>query len=581
MKTSTAPSKWNLTNLLPCGPDTEQFHNHVTSLKETLASLEGNEQSAPFNENELHTLAKLIQQVESAESFYYCLTTEKTDTALLASIHTNISALKSHIRLLVSKQQEKVSHMSDEQFEEWFSYTKEKRFLKDLKTDSKSSTEETVSNFAAETLTSLENIYAQARQNLTVQVELAGEKTELSFAESSHAALSHRDSSTRNHVFRELNRTLEKQAGLFASIYNAMVDLRLKEQQVRSTDDLEESLKVNGISKPVLDAMWTAVDRSLPGLTVYLNIKARESGKEKISWHDLMTSSQETSDEIPFPEAVSGISDALAPIDRNQSTFINETIQSGWVDADPRDTKPPGGFCAPFMPEDESRISLNYDNSIDSARRLAHELGHAWHFKQMKNAPTLTFSDDTFEMTTAETASIFFETAYIDHLIENTSDALVKKAILGAKIERSLNYLMAIRGAFLFENRFYEARKKGPKDAEQLEHLSLQSQKEAFGSSLSEYEPFIWIKYVQFYQANVPFYNYPYSLGFLLSIGLLDRAKKDPHFTRKYQGFLSETGLLPLEELVEKHFDINLAHTDFWEQAIHQITQDIEQYRQL
>ena len=79
-----------------------------------------------------------------------------------------------------------------------------------------------------------------------------------------------------------------------------------------------------------------------------------------------------------------------------------------------------GGFCAPFILEGESRISLNYDNSIDSARRLAHELGHAWHFQQIKNVPSLRFSEDTFEMSMAETSSIFFETAFIDYIIQNT-----------------------------------------------------------------------------------------------------------------------------------------------------------------
>ncbi|WP_096439011.1 M3 family metallopeptidase [Alteribacter populi] len=583
MNTFSAPPRWNLSNLLPCGPDTEQFKNHINSLKKNLSALENTEESESLNESELNTLARLIQKVDSAESFYYCLTTEKADPSLLSSIHSNISELKSNIHLLVSNQLERIRHMSDEQFAAWSDRINHKHFIEDLVegTEPKISAEKIITGFASETLSSLEEIYEQVRNNLKVKVEIEGEKSELSFAEASYSALSHPKPSTRNLVFTKLNRTLEKQAGIFASIYNSMVGLRLNENEVKNTDYLEGSLKLNGISKPVLDAMWNTVDDNLPELVRYLNIKAHKSGKERISWHEVMTSFQETPYEIPFSQAVEGIYEALTPIDSNQSKFIKEIIRRGWVDAEPRDTKPPGGFCAPFMPEGESRISINYDNSIDSARRLAHELGHAWHFKQMKKSPSLRFSDETFEMTTAETASIFFETAYIDYVIENTNDVSVKKTILGAKIDRSLNYLMAIRGAFWFENRFYEYRKKGPLDDKQIEELSLQCQKEAYGNGLSEYEPFIWIKYVQFYQANIPFYNYPYPLGFLLSIGLLKQAEKDNLFSRKFQSFLNETGLLPLEQLVEKHFSISLSQPEFWQQSIQNITQDIEQYSSL
>ena len=35
-------------------------------------------------------------------------------------------------------------------------------------------------------------------------------------------------------------------------------------------------------------------------------------------------------------------------IDEELAEFARHAIESGWVDAEPRDSKPPGGFCAPF-----------------------------------------------------------------------------------------------------------------------------------------------------------------------------------------------------------------------------------------
>lgn len=86
---------------------------------------------------------------------------------------------------------------------------------------------------------------------------------------------------------------------------------------------------------------------------------------------------------------------------------------------------------------------------------------------------------------------------------------------------------------------------------------------------------------MQFYQANTPFYNYPYSFGFLLSIGLLELAKTDELFSQKVKEFLSETGMLPLEQLIKKHFHLDLSQPEFWQQSVQRIIQDIEQYDQI
>ncbi|MBE1554608.1 M3 family metallopeptidase [Sporosarcina limicola] len=580
METFNTSIRWDLSNLL-CGLDMEKYKNYLGSIKEKLIKVEEYSKTNTLNDGELIIISQAINKIESAESFYYCLTIENIDPSLLTSLNGTISALKSQVRFIISNLQENLSNMSENQFTVWSNKINQNSWIAELlKNVEITSREETIiSNFARETLSGLEDLYGQVRNNLKVNLDHEG--NEISFAEANNLSFSHPEQSKRHRVFRELNKTLETEANIFASIYNQMVGLRLNENKIRKVDYLEESLQLNGISKPSLNAMWDAVDSNIHDLSGYLRIKAEEVGKKNISWHELMTSSQEVSPQITFSQAIDGITKSLVNIDSSMCEFVKGVITKGWVDAEQRKTKSSGGFCAPFTPEGESRISLNYDNSIDSARRLAHELGHAWHFQQMKYVPSLWFSEDTFEMTMAETSSIFFETAFIDYVIQNTNDVTIKKAILGSKIERSLNYLMSIRGAFLFEKRFYEFRKNGQLDAKKMEELSLQFQEKAYGSSLSEYEPFVWIKYGQFYQANTPFYNYPYSFGFLLSIGLLKLAKTDESFNQKFKGFLSETGMLPLEQLIKKHFHLDLSQPEFWQQSVQRLIQDIEQYNQI
>lgn len=90
------------------------------------------------------------------------------------------------------------------------------------------------------------------------------------------------------------------------------------------------------------------------------------------------------------------------------------------------------------------------------------------------------------------------------------------------------------------------------------------------------------MKYVQFYIADVPFYNYPYTFGYLVSFSLLELAKENKSkFHLRYKEFLRETGKAPVEELMKKHFDIDLTDYEFWNKAFMQIHKDIDEYLEL
>lgn len=581
MEILDTPPRWNLNNL-QYSSNINNFIDYLSEIKEELIKIETYLFPSELKGNDLLTISRIIRQIDSAESFYYCLTTENIEPSLLTSLNGGISILKSKVKLIISNLQEALNNMNDKEFNDWTNEINHENFIVQLNTsiDMKNTSieENHISIFSKETLRKLEDIYLQVRNNLKVKIQFDNEVKEISFYEANDLAMSHPEHYKRNDVFKNLNHALQLQSNNFASLYNQMVGLRLQENSIKSVDYLEESLLKNGISKPILSTMWDVVESNLNHFSRYLEFKAIEEGEERLSWHELMAAPYKVTNTIKFSQALEEIKNSLVDIDKEITAFVNEAISKRWVDAEPRDTKPSGGFCAPFITEGESRISISYDNSIDSARRLAHELGHAWHFYQLKDVPTLRFIEDTFEMTMAETASIFFESAFIDHLIENTKERSFKKAILGSKIERSLNYLMSIRAAFLFETKFYEFRKKGQLDVNQMEELSLKCQQIAYNNSLREYEPFVWIKYEQFYQANVPFYNYPYSIGFLLSIGLLEGAKLDKAFHQKFRNFLSETGSVKLEQSIKKHFNIDLSQPEFWEQSIEKLVKDIDRY---
>ena len=303
------PTRWDLNSLLQCGLNMDKFKDYLSTIEQELLEIEEFANLNILNESKLTTISHLIKQIESAESFYYCLSTEDVESSLLTSLNTRISKLKSHVRFIISNLQEKLSTMSEKQFIDRSNKINQKSFIVELKEDAEitSREEKFILNFSRETLSGLEDLYVQVRNNLRVKVNLDNQEKEISFSEASNLALSHPEQYKRIHVFSELNKTLETQSNIFAVIYNQMVNLRLNENKIRRTDYLVESLKSNGISKHTLNAMWNAVESNILDLSGYFKITEEEVGKEKFSWHELMTASQEITPQITFSQAIDGI----------------------------------------------------------------------------------------------------------------------------------------------------------------------------------------------------------------------------------------------------------------------------------
>ncbi|MBC6973069.1 oligoendopeptidase F [Bacillus sp. Xin] len=534
------PTRWDLERLYPETKD-PMFSTEKEKIEQLIATYKENRDSA--------ILSRIIQSIEKAEYYFYCLSTEQVDESTVVLPHTKINDLKTEVRLVLQEANCEKSNFSEYQN----------------------------INFIENELKAWEDMYIQLRNKL----EIHNNNEVLSFGKANYLAMNAETHHERLSVFSSFTKALEKEKTVFANVLNQMGRLRnIKSNLLQEKGVLSQSLQANGISKNALLEMWDAIEGNLEKLSSV--IAFHKSNKEIFTWHDLMTLEENNQIEIPFSLAVKDIYDALKSIDEELAQFAQRAIIDGWVDAEPRDNKPPSGFCAPFLSEGESRISLRYDGTIDSVRVLAHELGHAWHFYVMCHEQSTAFLDDYLPMSMAESASIFFEMVLVDYLVKTAESEMLRKSLLSWKIRNSFNYVMAIRASFQFEQAFYEESQKGPLSADELENLSILSQKAAYGNSLTAYQPFVWMKYGHFYTANVPFYNYPYTFGYLLSLGLLEIAKQEGgEFHSKYKKFLCETGKRPVEELVKQYFYIDLADHEFWEKALLQINQDVDEYLQL
>lgn len=389
------------------------------------------------------------------------------------------------------------------------------------------------------------------------------------------------DRKVREDMFSKWESTWKDLSDFGADTINRLGGFRLKLYAKRGWDDvLKEPLAINRMSRKTLDAMWGAITESKSIFVKYLDRKAKLLGVDKLSWADVEAPlSTGTGGKISYEDAAETIVREFNGFSPKMSDFAVDAFNRNWIEAEDRPGKRPGGFCTSLTESKETRIFMTFGGTASNVSTLAHELGHAYHQHLMKELPVFS---QNYAMNVAETASTFAENILSSAQVNQAKDKEEKIALLEEKVQRSVAFFMNIHARFLFETRFYDKRKSGLLSSEDLCELMEEAQKEAFCGALSTYHPHFWLSKLHFYITDVPFYNFPYTFGFLFSNGLFARAQAEGStFAAKYDALLQDTGRMKVEDLAMKHLGVDLTKPDFWREAVAVSVADVEQFLQL
>ena len=130
-----------------------------------------------------------------------------------------------------------------------------------------------------------------------------------------------------------------------------------------------------------------------------------------------------------------------------------------------------------------------------------------------------------------------------------------------------------------YASNLHEARKENVLTDEEITELMLAAQKESYCDSLGSYHPHFWASKLHFFIDDVPFYNFPYTFGYLFSLGIYAHAQKQgASFEDEYIALLQDTASMTTEELAKKHLGIDLTKPDFWQDGINIIKKDVEEF---
>lgn len=486
--------------------------------------------------------------------------------------------------------QKKLASLSDDAFEKLiaepslhkivFSLKEQRHFGQELLDDNE---EAIIAEMNLEGLSAWSNHYSTLVSSVQVDFkDNEGNPKTLSAGQADNEILGNADPKYRAELMPKWEEAWGDKQNLFADTLNHVSGSRLLDYRFHGTEDfLKYPLELNRMSQKTLDTMWKVVDANKDVLIDFLNRKAQLIGKEQIGWEDVAAPLNIGDGEVKtftYDEAAEFIIKQFNSFSPKMAQLAQRAFENQWIEAENRPGKEPGGYMESLPETGESRIFLTFTGSPNDASTIAHELGHAFHSSVMNELPY--FRQD-YAMNVAETASTFGELIVSDANVKEAQTDEEKINLLNAKMDNPVAMFLNIHARFIFEKKFYEKRKDGVLTASEINDLMLAAQKEAYDNSLSTYSTHFWESKMHFYFDDVPFYNFPYTFGYLFSLGIYAKAQESDNFEDQYIALLQDTANMSTEELAMKHLGVDLTKPDFWEDGVKLIQKDVDEFIRL
>ena len=598
MKTRTQGVQWDLTGYFPSfnGPEMLRFKKKlaadISALQKKAAKL------APLSAKTAGEWEKLLLTAENAEtrlghifSYVGCLEAAHTDKEEYSAESAKLSSLAAEYSKFGVDMLRAFKDVPEKVFAAFIKREKLKgaehslrRVREAARRTMTPAEEKLAADLGVDGFQSCERLYNKISGKLEFDMNWPGGKKERLPISRWRALMSDADRKTGRAAFEGGNKAWAGIEVPCAAALNALSGTRLALYKRRGIKHfLDQSLFGAGIKKSTLDAMYTAVHRSLQPVREILKAKAATMGRKGIAFYER---------EAPLPlkdsqlytwtEGSDKVSAAFDRVYPALGAYYKDFLKKKWLESEARGGKRPGAFCTGSNLTREQQVYMTFNGSLGDVNTLAHEMGHAWHSHLLREMrPWAT----EYPMTLAETASIFGEHLLAAGIQADPGISETQKLImLDEYLSGAAVTILDITTRFEFEKAFHEERLKGEVSVARLKELMTEAQKRIFGDALEPggEDPMFWASKLHFYMSGVSFYNYPYTFGFLMAATLFAKFKAEgPAFLPKYEAFLRLTGSDTAENVAKRSLGADIGKPEFWETAIKGLSEPLARYRKL
>lgn len=583
---------WDLDGIFPGGSESACFFQHIEQMgkkmndfEKVLALFQTSQVDSEKVLAVINHIASIQLDLSQANSFVACLLAQNSKDQHAAVLRGKTATVSARFESTLQKTKAFFESMEEDLWrnllltEELQNYSFVLNEWRANNTQLSAIEEELLSDLMVDGYHAWGQLYNTLLNSIRVKIHINGKMKEFSVGQAINLR-SHPDEQVRKAAHLALEEKWTENEDLIAKILNHIAGFRLQIYKKKGIHHvLEEPLKDNRIKEETLNAMWAAVRKYKQPFAEYLNQKAKIIGHEKMQSYHFWAPVSKTNQKIQYKDAVDFILKQFSQFGTELENFARNAFENGWVEAEDRPNKSAAAFCAGFPLTGESRVFTTFGGRITNVLALAHELGHAFHNHAMKSVHAI---NKKYPLVIAETASTFSEMIILDAAIEKAESVEERLFLLDEKLKRSVMNFMNIHSRFLFEEQFYEEREEGIVSAARLNEIMRASIDESYEGSFENASLYSWAWTPHFYITKSPFYNFPYTFGYLFSLNLYARAKETGKaFEKDYLALLQDSGRMNIEDLVMKHLGEDISSEEFWEKGMKLAAADVIEFTSL
>lgn len=197
---------------------------------------------------------------------------------------------------------------------------------------------------------------------------------------------------------------------------------------------LEASLNNFAIPVSVYENLISQINKNLPTLHRFLNLKKKMLGVNELHYYDLYTPIVKSVDmKFNIEEGQKLIIEALKPLGEEYVQTLQKAFKERWIDYIPNIGKRSGAYSSGAAYDYHPYILTNWTDDYESVSTLAHELGHTMHSYFSNKTQPFHLSD--YSTFVAEIASTCNENLLNNYMIKNVKSKEEKIFLLGSYLE--------------------------------------------------------------------------------------------------------------------------------------------------
>lgn len=478
-----------------------------------------------------------------------------TKTEMLS---TDLGVATSYIvpEILAIEENKLSEYLKDEKLSFYTKYIKD--ILRD-KPHTLSEREEEILAATSELSTIPENVYdmlAYADMEFPEIEDEEGNKVKLSHSNYS-LFIKSKNSRVRKDAFEGEFSTYEKYKNTFASMLYGGIKSEIFYAKTRKYNSaIEASLFSDDVSLDVYNNLISAIDKSIPNLNKYVELKKKFLGLNEIHMYDLYVPLTDKFDmDIPYDKAQDIILEALKPLGEEYLKVIKSAFDEGWIDVYDNEGKKGGAYSWGSY-DSHPYILMSYKNDLNSLFTLVHELGHSVHSHYSRTSQPFLYSD--YKIFVAEVASTLNELLLINYLLENSKSKDETIYLLNYYLEQFRTTVHRQTMFAEFEKIVHQRVESGePLTADEFTNIYYKLNEKYYGKSaiVDKQIGIEWARIPHFYSN---FYVYKYATGFSAASALSQQILSEGSTAvDRYINFLKSGGSeYPLEQLKSAGVDM-------------------------